>query len=109
MHQGHQRKRDQIWSLGVENLAKARKCKFNSGISELEKKIHFSFRADGRGNNPSCSFQERGMMPCTSWVKESHVLIKQGRDVTKVNTSIYKFKEESNNHFLPFRKNQLTI
>lgn len=85
----------------MKNFARARKCISNPGKSELEKKIYLPFRVDTRGNGTFCSFQEKGMVPCTSLVKESHVLRKQGRDMTDVNTSIYKFKEESNNPIMP--------
>lgn len=85
--------------LGVRwiDLARARRCKSNSGKSELGKKIYLFFRAERRGNGPLGSSQESEGLPCTSWVKQGHVLTKKGRDMTKVNTSTCKFKEENNN------------
>lgn len=80
MHQRHKRERGQICSLGGRDLARARKCKLNSEKSELGKKARLLFRADRRENGPLCSFQEKGLASCTSWVKEGHALTNQGRD-----------------------------
>lgn len=100
MHQGHQRQTDQ-GNLIVGNLARVRRYKCNSGKYGLEKNIYLCFRTEKTGNNPLCSFQESEVVPYTSWVKEGHVLIEQGTDMTKVNVSICKFKEESNTQSCP--------
>lgn len=85
MYQGHQRERGQLCRLSVGDFTRARRVKSNSRKSELGKKTHFPFRAERKENGPLCSFQESEVVPCTSQVKEGHVLIKQGRDRTKVN------------------------
>lgn len=54
-----------------------------------------------RGGRMPHLLQESEGLPCTSLVKEDHVLTKEGRDMTKVKTSTCKLKGENNYQLCP--------